>query len=99
MKYIWTKALMAFFLSWPSWGKAPILVSFNQREAKAKMAAKLLNQRWSIPRSLIELKRSHPPCQKESLRTIHLCFQNSGEMVLIQYDREVVDESFRIFFR
>ena len=93
MKFIWI-SLLSFSL----WGQTPILITFDNSKQKAKLAVKILTQKWLIPRILIELKGSSTPCQSEFSRTIHLCFNNSGEMAIMQYNQEVVDESFRIFF-
>ena len=93
MKFIWIS-----LLSCSLWGQTPLLITFDNSKQKAEVALKVLTQKWLIPHILIELKSSSPPCEVELSRTIHICFNNSGKMTILQYNQEVVNESFRIFF-
>ena len=100
MKFTWTKIIaLNLMLATPCSAKIPILITFDREKGQAQLAARLLTQRWHIPSSLIELRHYHPPCKVDRSRVIHLCFKNSGQMVLAKYDEETVNESFRIFFR
>ena len=107
MKFIWirklrfmtvTFILLTLYFSTAQAGGVPLLVSFDSQKRKAKIAHRLLSQKWMIPSPLIELRSSRRPCQKDFSRVIHICFKNSGKMILVKYDKEVVDESFRVFF-
>ena len=111
MKFTWTNRRVAPFalalwallalapLSQTRATQHPILIAFDQSRKGAELAAKILTTRWHIPRLLIELKHTRSPCEIDHSRVIHLCFKKSGEMALAKYDKEIVDESFRIFFR
>ena len=102
MKFTWINLFMTLLLtikSLPSQSQAPILISHDRQEQRAQIALNILMEKWHFPPVLMELKNSSNPCKKDDSRVIHLCFQDSGEMVLAKYDRETVDESFSIFFK
>ena len=111
MKFTWIKGLtlsLIFSLGLSTrslWASTPILIShgFNpsgeNHKEKANVVKKLLMERWHIPSSLIEMKSAPQPCKKRINQIIHLCFNELGEMLLVTYEKEVVDESFRIFFQ
>ena len=96
MRFTW---ISLFCLALPLFAAPPILIAYDRAQSQAEMATRLLTTRWSIPRNLIDLKSLAWPCQVDHARVIQLCFNAAGEMILAKYDREIVDESFSIFFR
>jgi hypothetical protein len=89
--------ILLLTISINAYGRDIILISFDKHEEKALVVQKILLNKFSIPKKLIQLKRSKRPCDKKIMAVMHICISDKNEMLIPVIDKDSIS-SFKVFF-
>ena len=88
--------IILFYLP-PLFSRDIVLVSFNHFDQKAKLTQKILEEKIHIPSNLIKLRWMEFPCQTEIESDFHICIDESGEMIVLKRNEELLKNAFSVF--
>jgi hypothetical protein len=76
---------------------SPINVLHEGLVEDAKIYKTILENDYSVPGELIQIKKTRNCAEVKKKGKLDLCLKNNGDLILVSVDREFVNDSLKVF--